>query len=204
MTEIVTFIGVVGSGKDYQADILVKKGFVRIDFKDELLDMASDLLGYDVREHYDWFKEHPVGLRWDDNPLLRDLAHRASHEMVRLGIPTGRVFLQRLGTEVMRKRDKDYWTKAWCRKAYANITAGRSVTVADCRFMNEVEAIQNMRAPCRFVFCDYHSGRYDTTLIHASEHLAQELLKAGLQDGQEIKAEHFDVVRGADNVALVV
>jgi len=191
MIEVVAFVGVIGSGKDYQANLLVDKGFVRIDFKDELLDMVSDLVGYNVRDDYDWFKEHVVGIRRPENRLLEYHAHNDS-ELARVrGAMTGRQMLQRFGTEVMRKRDPDYWAKAWHRRAMVAIHQGKSVTCADCRFMNEVGHVNKTRVPAKFIFCDYHSSRYDAKSKHVSERMAQDLLFGGLKDMEEITIYQF-------------
>lgn len=58
---ITAFIGVIGSGKDYQSDLLVKKGYVRLDFKDALVDMVEDIVGFKIRDHYELFKACVVG-----------------------------------------------------------------------------------------------------------------------------------------------
>lgn len=201
MPEIVAHIGVIGSGKDYRSSLLEQQGYVRIDFKDALLDMASDLVGYDVRADYDWFKRHLVGTRRPENKFLEVYAQSdldawlTKHPKAM----TGRRLLQRLGTDVMRKRDADFWVKAWREKALPALDSGRSVSVADCRFANEVEAVRSTAAAysavidgglrARFVYCDFRSKRYDPTGRHESEALAQSLLGSGLTDGEEIPLE---------------
>jgi hypothetical protein len=104
---------------------------------------------------------------------------------------TGRVLLQRLGTEVMRKRDPDYWAKEWRAKAFQQVSLGRGVAAADCRFPNELEVMRRLgglcRVPVKFLFCDYRSPRYCATDPHESEQLAQQLLAQGYKDGEEIK-----------------
>jgi hypothetical protein len=190
MNRIDVFIGVVGSGKDHSANKLVEAGtHVRVDFKDALLDMTNDLLGYDVRTEYDWFKEAPLGVRQPSNPLIEANLRAAWKEIP--GLVIGRVFLQRLGTETMRKRDPDYWVKQWLNKAFAVHEAGKEVTTADCRFPNEVAAIKRYGGHARFVFCDYRSSRYNPSLRHESERMAQTLLGMDLKNGEEILDDHF-------------
>ncbi len=200
MPKIIGFMGVIGSGKNFQQQMLVNMhGFVALDFKDELLDMASDLVGYDVREDYDWFKEHTVGKRRPEDGTLEKMVVRDSlgDQEVFPEIMTGRRLLQRLGTEVMRKRDTDYWVKAWKKKAEAFLAEGKSVAVADVRFRNEMRAIEDLNAPERgitskLVFCDFKSDRYNATSTHPSEAMAQTLLKMGYKDGEEIKSCQSD------------
>lgn len=195
------FVGVIGSGKNYQQALLVKDGWVGIDFKDELIDMCADLVGYDVRQDYDWFKEHIIGIR---RPIGLDMkagyeenaANRlqASNEL----IMTGRRLLQRMGTEVMRKRDPDYWVNAWRKKVDAALRDGKNVAVADVRFQNEVEAIKGFEfqsyAPidAKIIFCDYRSEKYDDKSTHESEKMAQEFKRMGYRDQEEIKMTCLD------------
>lgn len=200
MTEIVAFLGVIGGGKDHQANKLTAAGtHVRVDFKDGLLRLASDIVGYDVREDYDWVKEHVIGVHRPNNPLSVAFCEHEWQETLRRfpDLMTGRKLLTRLGTEGMRKRDEDYWAKQFTATALAHLSEGRSVVNADCRFMNEVRAIKSIGVPCHFVFCDYRSSRYNPTLPHESEALAQSLLDLGLRDGEVISDHQFAAAAGA-------
>ena len=192
-TDIIAFIGVIGSGKDHRARQLVDLNYRRIDFKDDLLDLASDIAGYDVREEYDWFKENPVGLRRPSNQLSEAMARSQVKKMLCRWpeLMTGRRLLTRLGTEGMRKRDDGYWVDRFVLAAKPVLAAGMSVVVADCRFANEIETINRIGCRASFVFCDYRSNRYDSSLPHASERLAQAMLTLGLKDGEEIGQDHL-------------
>lgn len=178
--EVVGFVGVIGSGKDYRADLLVhQEGYVRVDFKDELLDMASDLVGYDVRSDYEWFKQWPIGILRHPNRILCEFIKMDAKKMLEEHpkAMTGRMLLQRLGTEVIRKRDPDYWVKAWKTRALRDLAAPR-------------------RIGHRAVFCDYHSSRYDAASKHGSEKMAQAFLRLGLKDQQEIGAAEVGRLQG--------
>lgn len=197
---IQVFIGVIGSGKDHHASQLVETGdYSRVDFKDALLDLASDIAGYDVREDYVWFKSHVVGLRRPNNPLATGMLESEWKDITTRhpGLMTGRDFLTRLGTEGMRKRDEYYWVKQFTRSATLILAEGKSVVNADCRFFNEIQSIMDMKdvdgrmSPAKFTFCNFKSTRYDANLNHASEKLAQTLLAIGLKDEQEIELKHF-------------
>lgn len=193
MSDITAFLGVIGSGKDFCADSLVRQGHTRIAFKDGLLNLASDIVGYRVDADYDWFKEHVVGMRRPTNPLLECLAHADAQALQRKNpeIMTGRRLLTRLGTEGMRSRDPDYWAKQFVSAARAELACGKSVVNSDCRFLNEVAAIRRLSSSSRFFFCNFKSPRYTATFDHESERLAQTLLRLGLRDGQEILDEDF-------------
>jgi hypothetical protein len=188
---ITSFIGVIGSGKDHRAIELEKHGFVRIDFKDSLVELASDIAGYDIKEDYEWFKTNIVGVKRPGNQFAEGFIHADLRALATENpdLMTGRRLLQRLGTEGMRKRDPEYWVNRFVDKV---IKVGAvNIVNADCRFMNEVERLSRVKA--KFIFCDYHSSRYDATSKHESERLAQSLLQLGLKDGQEITAEHFEL-----------
>jgi len=193
---IVSFIGVIGTGKNFRQALYAEQGFVPLDFKDSLLYMASDLVGYDVRTNYEYFKYNLVGLTVpaaaDHRAMQRQPAHQVTDKILTdyPSAMTGRLLLQRLGTEVMRKRNPDYWTSAWYDAARVHLLAGKSIAVADCRFYNEVEQIKRtasiFKTEAKFIFCDYRSSRYNATMKHESERMAQELLALGYKDGQEL------------------
>lgn len=192
--KIMAFMGVMGSGKDYQLQLTFKQDrqyWVKLDFKDALIEMCEDLVGYPIRAKYDQFKETIVGF---DHPHVnladqnkRDLAdmNRVCCDAFPLAM-TGRRLLQRLGTDVMRKRDPDYWVSEWKKKAAEVLKSGRGVLCGDCRFINEMRAIETwgraMGAETEIVFCNYPSERYNDKAEHESEKLAQYLLAYGFTD----------------------
>jgi hypothetical protein len=67
---------------------------------------------------------------------------------------------------------------------------GQDVVCADCRFCNEMLAIERVARSCgqpyQFIFCDYRSPRYDALDPHPSEAMAQEFLQRGFKDGDII------------------
>lgn len=200
-SRLTAFVGVIGSGKDYSAEKLQSEGRIRVDFKDGLLDMASDLCGYDVRADYDFFKRNVVGIRRSCNPLLTGAMFHSYREQMAANpdIMTGRRLLQRLGTDVMRRRDPLYWVSMFQSRVRALLGSGNDVVCADCRFLNEVEAIRALGGEVRF--CDYRSSRYDASGKHESEALAVALLKIGLANGQLIEQCHVE--KAADELSAV-
>jgi hypothetical protein len=195
---ITVFCGPIGSGKDYRANKLKDEGHVRIDFKDDLIDLCSDIVGFDIRPEYGFFKDMIVGWRKPSNPLVEAFMRGEVAEILRKHPETitGRKMLQRVGTEAMRKRDPNYWVHQFSLQASATLAKGvPGVVVADCRFANEVHAIKEF-GQSRFVFCDYRSERYDPSTDHESERLAQALLRMDLKDGQEITPHHFECAFG--------
>ncbi len=190
---ITSFIGVIGSGKDYCADQLKLEGCVRVDFKDGLLDMASDIAGYNVREDYEWFKQNIVGVKRPPNRFQEAFVFTDKRQVLSENpeLMTGRRLLQRLGTDTMRKRDPDYWVNQFITTVRQLQITRQRVVNADCRFANEVEAIFRFSKQVEFIFCDYRSPRYDAKSDHPSEALAQRLLAMGLTHGQRIEHHHF-------------
>lgn len=191
--EIVCFVGVIGSGKDYRKQQLVAKGYAPLDFKDALIDMVIDLVGFDIRPVYEDFKASVIGTVTPDmGPWRRKTGVIVSRILLFFfpQLMTGRKVLLRLGTEVMRKRDKDYWLTMFTISAGKLLKEGKSIACADCRFPNEVAGVimlgHILRVKTRFVFCDYHSFRYNKYVQHESEKLAQELVSKGVSDGQEL------------------
>jgi len=177
MQEIVGFNGVIGSGKTYQRDLLIQKGYYPLDFKKELILACGDLVGYEIIDWEEFKKSVPGVRKGDSEELIKKFP----------GIITGRKVAQNLGTEVCRKRFADFWVLPWKESASERVKRNISLVAADVRFLNEVRTIEQVAELCevshRLVFCNYVSDRYDATNNHASEKMAQHLLKIGLKDG---------------------
>lgn len=194
--DLVVFLGVQGSGKNYQCDLLKEDRYIQVDFADELRSMAWDILGWKPRPEcydrdYEWFKK--LELSWID------LIHKCTDKEInyyfdfkqKLEIPksdftlTGRLFLQNLGTNAIRARKPDFWIDSWYYKVSRLLKEGYKVCTSDCRFENELITCHELCA--KFIFCDYRSERYNPDDNHESEELARFLLKTcKLQDKQEI------------------
>lgn len=189
-TEITCFVGVIGSGKDFHAGKLQEQGYQRIDFKDELIRMVSDIVGFDVSKEYDWFKDAIVGIRDPGNPLVQGMHRAWMKELLNShpNIMTGRQLLQRVGTDAIRSRHPDYWVDCFKREVADATAQGKKVVNADCRFENEVLAVVSIDEDAKFIFCNYRSPRYNPYATHQSEQMAQALLRAGKMDGDEMTA----------------
>lgn len=202
------FIGVRGSGKTYRRNEIIKyltlyastpQTAIPIDFKDGLIEMVNDLLGFPVpadEKEYDYFKSSVIGLH---KGIISRLVSALVDTVTRDAL-TGRKVLQRVGTDMIRSRMPNYWVDIFMRKAINQIkTNNRHVVCADMRFPNEVSAILSLSdiANIKFIFCDYKSPRYSATDPHESEQLAQTLLKMGFKDGQEIPASVMNEITRA-------
>jgi len=208
------YMGVIGSGKDYQAKLHIQKdpSYIQIDFKDALIDMCEDIIGFPIRARYEEFKEYIIGFQHPNAKLAGNLQRDSLmlfNKQCVADYPqamTGRRLLQRVGTDVMRKRDPDYWTTAWAQSAIAALEAGKNVCVGDCRFLNEMHVIETlgeqMNIGAAITFCDFHSKRYDATAEHESERLAQWLLAYGCKDLQQIS--HTEALAAAEKAIVGV
>jgi len=191
MNKLISFVGVMGSGKDYRAKKYIEENpkTKHINFADELREMAWDILGVKfVGEEYDKFKEGTLNFQY-----FEQYAEDAEQ------LVTGREFLQHLGTEALRKRDCNFWVKCWVKKVQEALNDGYDVVCSDLRFDNElrfalgINYSANLHTPAvpYFVFCNYISDRYDSINTHESEKFAQTLLKDGFNDGEEITIEYL-------------
>lgn len=188
---LVSFLGVLGGGKDFSANKLVKEGYIKVAFADELREMAWDILGWrpdadDFDRQYDWFKKLPLNRRCEINTSSELYLNYKSPGWIQYDRDiTGRQFLQNLGTEGIRKRDPDFWARITKQKIQKLLDEGKKVVTTDARFSNEIQSLSELGA--QFIFCNYKSDRYDATNTHESEALAQSLLKRGFQDGDIVE-----------------
>lgn len=137
-----TWIGLTGraqSGKTTAASYLeTKHRFKPMAFADPLRDMALDIDPLVAVEK-----------RWKSPPCawVPELIHystaleRYGYEGAKERYPEFRRFLQRLGTEGLRRHDREsYWVDRAVDRAYA--LGQRRVVFHDVRFPNEAEAVQ--------------------------------------------------------------
>jgi len=144
------FCGLLGGGKDYYCNKLIKEGYVQINFADSLRKLTYEVCGY-VPKNYDKFKECVVGL--DHYPLI------FSKLLLKLfpNLITGRKLLQRIGSEVVRKVDKGYFVKEFKNAVSIEQKQGKKVCCSDARFENELRLVVELGGT--ICFCDYPSER---------------------------------------------
>ena len=166
--EVIAFLGKAGSGKGFQADRFVKRGYKKLSFADPLRKMACHVIGLNYTEamkKYDELKK---------TPLVNNL--------------TFRNILENLGSGV-REIDEDFWVKAVI-KGIRETT--KNIVIDDMRYPNEFVEIYHFCQEHGIVFkaylCDFHSDRYDANNPHESAALANYLVNdLKLQDLQEVK-----------------
>lgn len=180
LSEIKAFVGVLGSGKSFQCEKLIKeKGFIKLSFADCLRDMVWKMLGWkpNTPEEYDLFKKGLYAI-----PVY--------------GKINGRLLLQLMG-ETMRQIDPDFWTKQMKNNIETAISSGYSkICIDDARYTNELRLLYSYswKAIVDVTFCDFHSDRYDRKNKHQSELLAQKMLMLGFEDGDKISKKTIDML----------
>ena len=160
--QLTCFVGVIGSGKDYQAKKLKEFYYEQINFADLLRQLAWSIL--------DWKPE-------DD---LEYEAFKKGHAITGLGIGiNGRKLLQNIGT-TMRLIDPDFFIKEWSKEVEKRLNQGFNICCSDLRFPNELQAARLLGA--KIIFCNYHSNKYENDNRHESEKLAQQFIALGYKD----------------------
>tara|TARA_R110000851_G_scaffold178869_2_gene325821 strand:- start:387 stop:1232 length:846 start_codon:yes stop_codon:yes gene_type:complete len=106
-------------------------------FSDPLKQISIGLFGLTQEQCYgtDGQKNTLTNVRWGDIPGITAPKNKKRKKM------TAREFLQYFGTEVCRKIKEDVWSQR-CIEDIQNENPLIAV-IDDCRFMNEVDAIQN-------------------------------------------------------------
>lgn len=185
--KLIVFVGVIGSGKGFQSDMLIEKGYTKVDFADALRQECYDMLDlpYLDPEAYDQFKKDLIPLT--DKVLLFftefGFPKEADGTCILPEKITGRVLLQHVG-EMRRKQDPNYWVKQWKIKVDKILKKGGKVVSSDARHFNEIMESVSCIYPGTVVFCNYVSSRYDATNPHISEEMAQYLLSEKLENLQ--------------------
>lgn len=131
MPPIVGITGRKRSGKNTAADALVAMGYELGGFADELKDAALDL--------DPWISYPDV----DDVISLRLLVDSIGWERAKDEHPDVRRILQRLGTDVVRNRDPEFWLKAFDRRQQFDDGNAPHLVIADVRFDNEAQWIRD-------------------------------------------------------------
>ncbi len=126
-------IGLTGkkrSGKSTAAAHLEAKGFVRVNFKDALLEeMLSNFPDLITRICETMDRLEYDGRSWTANRLLDEKP------------PLMRSLLQNYGTEVRRKENEDYWVAQWQDTIIGH--EAEHIVADDVRFKNEAQAIRD-------------------------------------------------------------
>lgn len=131
---IVGIVGWIGCGKDTVADHFVDKyNFSRVSFASSLKDAVAAVFG--------WDREALEGLS-DDARAWRERVDPWWSERLQIKNFTPRLALQLWGTEVCRKGfHDDIWIASLENKLRDSVD---NVVISDCRFPNEIAAINRL------------------------------------------------------------
>lgn len=122
MNPSVAFVGHLGSGKSTAAGILTRRGYVRHSWAQGVRDIFS--MAYDT-------------ITPENYADIKSRVYTVNHMLGEAQV-TGRVLLQRIGTEAMREAiDKDFWIKAGVKRLTPEPTVND-----DTRFLNEAAALR--------------------------------------------------------------
>ena len=174
--EIVAFVGRAGSGKDYQSDLLVQKGYKKMSFANALRKIAFKCFGITLEEGigiYDYLKANDC------------ITLSLPEEDIKINF---RQFLEFLGTQGIRAYDEDFWVNCLIKDIKeANV---KKICISDLRFTNEFIKLKRFAEDngyiFRCIFCDYHSDRYQENNTHDSAALSNYLATHGYKDLEEI------------------
>ena len=178
--QIVAFVGRAGSGKDYQSNLLVEKGFKKMSFADALRKIAFTCFGLNFEEgigQYDYLKANDcITLTTQDK------------EEIKINF---RTFLELLGTQGIRHYDNDFWVNCLIKDIKdSNV---KKICISDLRFTNEFIKLHNFAKDNDYdfkcIFCDYHSDRYQDKNDHESAQFSNYLAESGFTDLQEVRMQ---------------
>lgn len=183
--QVIAFLGLKTSGKDYNAKVYIDAGFKKIALADPLRKMAWNILGYnpDLMGNipYNEFKNNILFTK--ENKKILNIPHTKEIEITSI-----RKILQNLGTECKKLFGEDYWCNLW----YIDvINSEKNVVVTDIRFINEINTVLKLKDAgydVMFIWCQYKGADYKNILkdCHESEMFNQFIYcnreKYGLQD----------------------
>ena len=186
--KIIAFAGFQGSGKDYRCQQLVKQGnYKQLAFADALRDIAFSSLNINKEIGHKYYEDLKAFNCIE--VMVCDREQRTLQQHIQMNF---RQFLEYMGTEGIRKYDKDFWARALV-NTVNELPEDVNVCVSDLRFHNEYKFLKEYAdshgCEFEFIFCDYHSNRYEENNRHASARLAAFLKEVGYEDGDHIKDE---------------
>ena len=179
MREIIAFVGRAGSGKDFQANLLVERGFKKVSFADPLREIVRSCLGIKKDrfiQKYDDYKSKYLF----ENQTLRNM-------------------LEDVGT-TLRAYNNQFFVEALINTIYNNELIDENICISDLRYINEYVTLftktKEEGDSFKCIFCDYHSPRYQAENNHNSAWLSNLLVKLKYKDLQVVKPEEIEEIRG--------
>ena len=189
MKKVYAYIGVIGSGKDFNAKAKAEELDCKIfDFSDGVRDFTWGFLGYKPANESDYieFKRSKNCLVFNCNDFKKDMCI------------TGRKFLENVGF-MMRSYDKNFWVNYCVRNAEKYVdSTDNNVVFNAVRYINEAAGVRQLAAvqgyELHFIFCNYRSERYEIR-NDDSELFAQKILMQGFPHGTDITDFVIEMIR---------
>ena len=168
---IIAFTGRAGSGKDYQANILKDKGFIKLAFADSLREIAAKTLGMDLKyvlDNYDYLKS---------TNLVNNLNFRH--------------ILENLGSSI-RAQSEEFLINCLINRIAKNLHM--NYCISDLRYPNEFKKLssfcESKGIEFKCVFCNFRSHRYQEINNHESARFSNYLSTIGLNDLELVSEDH--------------
>jgi hypothetical protein len=191
---LIGYVGVIGSGKDYNCKLLQEKGYLHINFADSLRELTWGILRWkpNTDEEYENFKKTVFKM---DFPLGSNSLENIQFDCRYL---TGRQILQRIGGLSRKTFGEDCWIRAYFNRIENYIKNGYiKFCTSDIRYPNELQAIMfSQLFESKIYFTNYISEKYISNDTHESEKMAQKFLSSGLKHMEQITPEIMTVVLG--------
>lgn len=191
MRKIIAFTGRAGSGKDYQCNLLVDKGYKKLAFADALRKIACATLNLS----YDESMKIYDSLKTQDCVVVYPNPNKS--KCIYLNF---RQILENLGTQGIRHYDNDFWARCLVKEIDEST---EDICISDLRFINEYNYIkkycEHKNYEFKLIYCDYHSNRYQYINPHESAKLSNILFELKYNDLSEITEEDIIKVNEYEN-----
>lgn len=186
---LICFIGLKQTGKGYNSEFYIQKGFLKISLADPLRDMLWNIIGFGPTKEipYNEYKKCILTTeiktkKFGFIPWLEEIK-----------ITTIRNMMQNLGSVMKKYFGQDFWSNLWAKNV---LDANCDVVCDDIRFTYEVKKALSFKRKgydVRFIWVCYDKANFKEILkdSHESEALAQYIYynqdKYNLHDLCEIK-----------------
>jgi hypothetical protein len=182
--DIKVFVGIGGSGKDFQCDILGLQGYIKMSLGNPIRAIVAeqlDMTEEDFMEKYEELKDNRLYIKTETGNTL--------------AVFDGRKLFTGLGEGLKVYLGQKVWVKILEDKL---VTAKRNkatkICIQDCRLWYELEFFLKLGAEVRFT--NYKSSRYylsDNPTI--TEHLATWFVKKGYEHLQVITKKDLELYK---------
>ena len=188
---LICFLGMMQTGKDYNSKPYLNLGFKKIALADSLRDMLWEIIGFSPNRDipYDEYKKCILTTKIKTNKLC------FIPWIKNIKITTIRKMMQNIGSVMKKYFGQDFWVNLWVDKV---LKSKCDVVCTDIRFVNEIlkaMSLNNKGYNVTFIWVCYKNADFDNILKqkHESEALSQFIYynrdKYRLHDGCIIKED---------------